>query len=53
MPDVVLPIKTGAIVLFIVFSVFQELAPTGLGLEDSSRYEVVITSVYFPTFFGS
>ena len=48
-----LPIKTGAIVLFIVFSVFHKLPTTGLGLEESTRDEVIITAVYFPRFFRS
>ena len=47
-----IPIKTGAIVLFIVFSVFQKLSPAGLRLEESPRDEVIITSVDLPGFFG-
>ena len=50
---ILLPIQTGAVVLFIVFSVFQKLPPTGLRLEESTRYEVIITPVYLPGFFRS
>ena len=45
-----LPLKTRAVILFIIFSVFQELPSPNLTLKLAPRDKVIVTPVNFSIF---